>query len=372
MGHAGDGASIGLDCVLIADDLTGACDAAAAFAVAGYRTTACLHPAPDNDFAEILAISTDTRETDPSTAECTVSEAARALSGYSPSILFKKIDSTLRGNVKEEIAAVLSAFACDAAIICPAFPKLHRIVVDGKLYIHGTLDKPIEILDRLRDLRLEPCVSARAEEIGEAISRGARMVLVDASSDDELDELVARTKTLKRLILWVGSGGLASAVARTLASKNGGRLSEPPRRGPLAFCIGSDHAVTAAQQDYFYARHSVLTVPPIGIDPRELATALDQGRHVWIQIPRNPDYSKELGRLLRPISPAAMLLSGGYTASLVCRAAGALTIDIRDEILPGIPYGVIRGGDCDGRIVVTKSGAFGSADALSRIADFFS
>jgi D-threonate/D-erythronate kinase len=41
------------------------------------------------------------------------------------------------------------------------------------------------------------------------------------------------------------------------------------------------------------------------------------------------------------------------------------------EIVPGIPRGILRGGMFDGLPVATKSGGFGDADALIRIADFF-
>jgi len=41
------------------------------------------------------------------------------------------------------------------------------------------------------------------------------------------------------------------------------------------------------------------------------------------------------------------------------------------EVLPGIPWGMLRGGRFDGVLVVTKSGGFGAPDALIRIAEFF-
>ena len=66
-----------------------------------------------------------------------------------------------------------------------------------------------------------------------------------------------------------------------------------------------------------------------------------------------------------------LLLSGGDTASLVCRALAVDSIRLVDEVTTGIPFGVLRGGLADGRTVATKSGAFGNMDALVRVADFF-
>jgi uncharacterized protein YgbK (DUF1537 family) len=46
-------------------------------------------------------------------------------------------------------------------------------------------------------------------------------------------------------------------------------------------------------------------------------------------------------------------------------------VDLFEEIVPGIPCGVIRGGAFDGISAVTKSGGFGDADALIQVADYF-
>jgi uncharacterized protein YgbK (DUF1537 family) len=69
---------------------------------------------------------------------------------------------------------------------------------------------------------------------------------------------------------------------------------------------------------------------------------------------------------------AALVLSGGDTASAVCRAIGVQRIELCDEIVPGVPRGILRGGDFDGLSVATKSGGFGERDALIQIADYYS
>jgi uncharacterized protein YgbK (DUF1537 family) len=76
--------------------------------------------------------------------------------------------------------------------------------------------------------------------------------------------------------------------------------------------------------------------------------------------------------LITCIPAAALVLTGGDTASLICRAAGVQHIDLRGEIVSGIPRGVLRGGELNGMPVATKSGAFGNSDAFIKIADFFS
>jgi uncharacterized protein YgbK (DUF1537 family) len=68
---------------------------------------------------------------------------------------------------------------------------------------------------------------------------------------------------------------------------------------------------------------------------------------------------------------SAALLSGGDTASVVCRALHARAIEVADQIVPGLPWGMLKGGTFDGLPLATKSGAFGRKDALVQVADFF-
>src|ERR1039458_9829009 len=98
------GSVAALDCFLIADDLTGACDAAVHFAMRGRRTIVPIAPGAELADSTVIAISTDSRDLDPAAARDAVSAAAASLPTGSPSILFKKIDSTLRGHAGAAIA----------------------------------------------------------------------------------------------------------------------------------------------------------------------------------------------------------------------------------------------------------------------------
>ena len=108
------------------------------------------------------------------------------------------------------------------------------------------------------------------------------------------------------------------------------------------FCLGSHHPVT-----------------------------LEQERRLWqqrkgkiLRIPRGGAFSL-------PATPCPLVLSGGDTAALVCRTLDVRAIDLKGEIAPGIPCGILVGGPFDGMPVVTKSGGFGLPDALIEIADYF-
>ena len=308
-----------MHCLLIADDLTGACDAAVPFAMRGYRTVVSLCAGQDSVEADVLAVSTESRDMAPG-------EFRRTPPRLQAAILFKKIDSMLRGNPAAEIRTVADLFACDIAVITPAFPAMGRVVRGGVLHIPG-LD-PIALADRFQSLR----------------DAGPGFVTVDAACDPDLDAIVAEFGKPGRRIVWAGSAGLAAALARS--TRNGTIRPSPPQRPctPL-FCIGSDHPVTLEQLRRLRAGRQANVLPI----PQGCATAAR----------------------IRQLNPGALVLSGGSTASLVCQALAVTHIELQNEIAPGIPLGILRGGVFDGFPVVTKSGAFGDPGALIRIHDFF-
>jgi uncharacterized protein YgbK (DUF1537 family) len=367
-----------LECLLIADDLTGACDAAVPFALRGYRTVVSVGVELDGE-ASVMAVNAGTRDLDSRLAERRIVDAAAALPVRSARLLFKKIDSVLRGHAGREVAAAVTACGCDAAVLTPAFPALRRAVESGWLVVDGA--PRVEMAAWLREQDVADGTHVAPERIAAAIAGGARVVSLDASSDGDLDAIVAEGLSLGKRILWAGSGGLAAALARTLPFHDAACLARA--RGPVLFCIGSDHAATLIQQEHLVAERPVRLFGPLS-RAEEIAAALRRGEHVLLRIPRAGITSERLrewtcaiqaksaSRFAGGTPAAALLLSGGDTASAVCEAGGARFIELHDEIAPGVPRGVLRGGALDGVAVVTKSGGFGGADALIQVADCFS
>ena len=94
----------------------------------------------------------------------------------------------------------------------------------------------------------------------DAIRDGARALVCDSVDDADLDGIVEAAWTLEGPVLWVGSAGLADALARggsarpAAAHRRGGAAragrSEARPRGPVIMWIGSHHPATNAQQHY--------------------------------------------------------------------------------------------------------------------------
>lgn len=361
-----------LDCLLVADDLTGACDAAVHFAIRGLRPAAVLVARGGHaGGARVLAVSTESRDLAPAEIRRALAAAATEFPIGGAARVFQKIDSTLRGNTGLEIAAALDAFHCDAAIVCPAFPKMHRVVECGFLRVTNVPEfAPVDVAGRLQLQSGQACAHTRPEGIAATLSTGARFVSVDANCDLDLDSVAAAILPVSRRILWVGSAGLASALARRL----GEECAPPPAPAPAGaalFCIGSDHAVTGAQQSALLAERPCVLLHPHTATRGIICDALGGGTHVILRIPRGLVPAEQVRDLITGAPAAALVLSGGDTASLVCRAAGVQRIELCDEIVPGVPRGILQGGAFDGIPVATKSGGFGRSDALIQIADYF-
>ncbi|PLS82407.1 MAG: serine kinase, partial [Actinobacteria bacterium] len=94
---------------VIADDLTGAADTGVQLVRAGYRTAVAFRgsPLPPDGDMDAVAVETDSRSMPAGFAARRVVEAAHAVRGAD--VVYKKIDSTLRGPVAAELSAALGA-----------------------------------------------------------------------------------------------------------------------------------------------------------------------------------------------------------------------------------------------------------------------
>jgi len=351
--------------LLVADDLTGACDAAVHFAARGLQTVVDLPGHSYSGAAHVIARTTESRDFAPQAVRDALAKLAAEFSAL-PSRIFKKIDSTMRGNVGMEVAAARDSFDCDAAVVCPAFPAMHRVVRHGLLRVTSAPGfAPLDVAAQLAEQSGERCAHTAPEGLLARLSHGDRLISVDAYDDSDLDAIAAALTACGRRVLWAGSAGLASGLARLLATAASHHpVAALSHRGPVLFCIGSDHPVSMAQQEALLNQRACSLLPPE--TPAELIAAALTGGHALLRIARG-----QLPDAVGALRPAAIFACGGDTASLVFRAAGARAIRLHDELAPGVPRGTVVGGGWDGVPVVTKSGGFGGRDTLIIVADYF-
>ncbi len=137
---------------IIADDLTGANDTALQFHLKGANTQILLSDEiePLNiKNTQTWAISTESRNVEPEVAFERVLKTTKMLvNKINPDYFYKKIDSTLRGNIAVEVLGILSVLDYDASIVVPAFPAETRTTVGGYHLMKGV---PIERTEMARD-----------------------------------------------------------------------------------------------------------------------------------------------------------------------------------------------------------------------------
>ena len=126
-------------------------------------------------------------------------------------------------------------------------------------------------------------------------------------------------------------------------------------------------------------RDGALVSPHDAENRRETQTAADEpGGEERLEGPvedigAHAAVAAALGGLCRKIALSVplggLVLTGGDIALSCCSLLSASGISVVREVAPGIPVGVLKGGQCPGMKVVTKAGAFGAEDALCRAVD---
>jgi len=333
-----------LDLAIIADDLTSAADGAAPFVSCGHRAWIGRGQPPDQA-VPVLAIDTGSRSVNASQAVERVVESTRQLS--SRHILYKTVDSTLRGHVSEEIEACFWSSGRKTLVFAPAFPSAGRTTVDGIQFFDGV---PVAETVYGRD----PVHPARHSALESLVPPSIKnVILLDASTQDQLDAQV-RDLPSPESILWVGSPGMAIALAK--------RFSSPPDAIPNAkgnssilVVVGSANPCSHRQADAA-AQLSGVTVL------RGPAERQDDPHAVLSAI-------TELAvNMLRTGNIGAVVATGGDTMDAILNRLGVREFEVLQELDPGFPLGraVLHGGR--ELLIAMKAGGFGDDNVLRRAA----
>ena len=352
--------------VVVADDLTGACDAAVAFtAICGAVRLDIFGDATES--CGVRAVTTESRDLPAGEAELRLQDIIGRLPDDIE--IFKKIDSVFRGNTVHEVAVALRSARFDLAVVAPAYPALGRTVRDGVLEVRDvTGSRTLAIAELLSgagcSLAMVPAgdsVDALAASLRDQIGSGKAAVLCDASTELDLSRVVRAARLLERRVLWIGSGGLAHALAAEIPAQ-AAKPGVPMRSGATIFFIGSTHDVTRAQADHLRQAAKIAEHDPHAkqTSAEDLLVTVDLGE-------TTPEDIRRAVAVYGPARTACLFMTGGDTAHFVCRALGIRALSVLHEFAPGVPVAVAEGGPFDGVPVVLKSGGFGEPDLLCRL-----
>ncbi|MDR1387725.1 MAG: four-carbon acid sugar kinase family protein [Propionibacteriaceae bacterium] len=391
--------------VVVADDLTGAVEAAAALAGlgpdGGEAAQVVLDPsALASVDSAIASLDLNCRDLPADLAAARLSAAMTAARHWvgAAGRRLKKIDSLWRGNTVAEVVALAG---WGPAVLVPALPELGRTVEAGRLQRPADAGGELDLLACLAavaslvDLRVvRNSEQALSDSLG-ALWAAGRLPLVDAVDQSDLDRIAAVLEAWPDRLV-IGSGGVAAALGRRRAAARAdyeaaagtdydgaavGTDFDPAAgvvadRRPVAVLVGSTEPGARAQVEWLSrAGHPVETVDPsdpmVGPGPADLTAGDARSPQVRVFVSSAPTPGQGLDdgwaaglvvrRALAWQPRADCVATGGATARALLDAAGSTWLRPLAQVHPGA---VVSLAD-DGRLVATRPGSFGPIDSLA-------
>lgn len=404
--------------LIIADDLTGAIDAAAPFIGAGVEV--CCDYGEDasevlTGSARVVSVNANTRHLDAATARERVCALAAAGVTAGVHIVFKKTDSVLRGNVGSELEGALVACGTDVAHFLPSFPKIDRVTVDGIHLIGGVPVAECPIADDpfepVRQSRVAEIIGAKSDvattevHVGKELQSGfSGIAIYDAQTDEELfGRAHAILADGDAPVLVAGCAGIAGALARALEIPPAPMAPENPQGSTLVFC-GSVNLVSVGQvafaREHGAPVHVVSPVhildsswsasPDFGMLARDVAAELTSAPFTVVDASTRSTPADIAAAGIKPGCDLRSLVSSnlGRAAAMLAMATDAQNVfvmggDVLLEMLESLrvkrcgliaqvaPGVVVFEVAVIGRAVriVSKSGGFGEPDMFQVVAD---
>lgn len=408
---------------IIADDFTGSNDTGVQFAKKGLRTvvTTNMDELGNNILsAEVAVIDTESRFDSKETAYKKVLDVSRHLSKENIPFVYKKLDSTFKGNVGAEIAACMDGFNFDFAILIPALPSNGRQTIEGNVLVNGTLLHLTEVAndpktpvkqsyipailktqtDKKTEVVIKQSTGYEVLEVVESIkalrAKGTEIVVFDAHDNEDLKILAAALRVYEDRFLIVGTAGLAEFLTDALQLRS--------RRSVLSI-IGSVSDVTRQQIEYARKFHQILlvdyTIEQMFNEEatkrviEEVVHELKAGGHVVVRTAGSKEdvvtashkaeelglsvfemsdrIAEKLGDLTSHVVDEAsdvingIYITGGDTLIKIAKHLGIEGMVIVKEVLPAIPLGRFISAKYQDINVVTKAGGFGKEDAFDII-----
>lgn len=388
--------------LIIADDFTGANDTGVQMRKRGIATDVVLFPDASAGGGSAV-LDTESRNIPAQQAYEKVSTLAGALlKANTYDLVYKKVDSTLRGNIAAEVKAVLAHYPADCIVFAPAFPEIGRTTAGGIHHLKGVPLMQTEMArdpahplhtDSINDLMADIRPDYSWHSLEELRSGGIRLQpgahTFDAQTPEDTLLIAQLCLNYPGKVLYIGSAGLADKLFDQLV----------PKRPALAV-IGSISAVSMEQTAHAESEGTrILALKPADtLNNTGMADYLTraqeilaQGKDLVIATTRSrADYDESLllanaqgvsrgelavrvqeylgqliGELLGRVTVAGVFLTGGDTAISVIRSLGGSGSSIRRELLTGIVLSRLKGGPHEGLSIVTKAGAFGDPAALT-------
>lgn len=422
---------------IIADDLTGANDTALQFHLRGSNTQILLDYEgylQNIKNAQTWAISTETRNVEPEIAYKKVKAATQTfIDKLNLEFFYKKIDSTLRGNIAVETLAMLEVLNWDAAIIVPAFPSEGRITVGGYHLLKGV---PIERTEVARDvhspifesniptllksqlgdeqkdlvglIELSTIMNGAGPilfKLNELISQGKKLIVADAVSITDIEQIVLATNKSDYNILPTGASACAQVLGNIwLPEMKHQHIQKTIPELPKLIISGSATQTTETQIAKLSDSDDFENTYFINLDLKTILDGVNEelinrvvsnlGQNNIVVVNTSylikdfdgfsddclnagltksklasmiTDFLAELTKNVVNRRDVILITLGGETSYKCCHAIDSLQLQLVDEVAPSIALSI----DHKAQWIVSKSGNLGTSNTLIDILKYF-
>ncbi len=338
--------------LVTADDSTGATEAGASCADAGWTVEVVPFTAASSA-AECVVVDLRSRHVPRLEAR------RRTIALASPVRHVHKIDSTLRGNWAAELSALVETGR--RVILVPSHPPLGRVCVGGVVLVEGV---PVAETEHGNDPRMPVSTSrpgdslaaidtasielAGAEELAAWIAGTDQAVaIVDATTLAEIDRLVAVALNAADVVI-AGPASVVGAVARACARREPSPLPHPLLPAPVIAVCASLHSASRAQ---------MAALAGSGLDVEVVMSPPDRtGDADFVAL----ELAGRAHRLVAELEARSVVLVGGDTAAAFI---GDAAVTVYGSVGVGISLGEATLGARRLRLAC-KPGGFGTTNTL--------
>ena len=260
-------------CVVIADDLTGANATGVLLKKMNYKAYTVMN----TERIELSTLAdcdcvlypTDSRGVASEIAYNRVYNVCELLKSDEVKVYSKRIDSTLRGNLGSETDAMLDCLGEEyVAIVAPCFPSSGRIVAGGYMLVNGL---PLH----KTDIAIDPKTPVKISEAGvlfeqqskyqvstilmkdlmhgkhyladlmkKCVEEGSRIITLDCVTQEDLDLIADAVITSKMKVVAVDPGVFTATLSRKLITP-----TQKKQKNKILAVVGSVNPNTTAQME---------------------------------------------------------------------------------------------------------------------------
>ena len=412
--------------VIIADDLTGALDTGVQFSKKNISTAvvADINLNFEKEFTDIdvVVVDTESRHIPQEEAKERVKKVISKFDRKKVKFFYKKVDSTLRGNLGSEIEGFMEELDINEAVFVPAFPFGKRIVKDGVLYVDGKklaetsfgndILNPVKhsfIPDIIREQTDIETAVIKIEGSILKTDKKRKIYLFDGETMADMVKIGEKLNESNLLNYTIGNAGFAEILASYIESDSmKPDISIEDER--IFFICGSVNVISLKQCSYaekigyncknlkfdeittdlYKYSESYMT------DKKEIEDQLDRDKRVLLKtsefddvITRAVNYSKEKNISIEKITHNVaantgvlvseivkdkriqnLIVFGGDTLIGILKHLEYRYIVPLAEILPGIVFTKVIMNEGINLNIITKAGGFGEEDIVEKIDKF--